>query len=101
VTDTDMNIDQALDRQNERLNRLSNAVGNLVEALFPVLNPERDGTAEAKGDTDVPLVAPVLAKLNDNNDRIHEMYSQIFEITDRLAIRATPEKEEAALDSSH
>ena len=49
MTDTDTTIDQALARQEERINRLSNAVGNLAEALFPVLNPERDGVAANKG----------------------------------------------------
>lgn len=101
MIDTDATIDQALERQNERLNRLSNAIGHLAEALCPVLTPEVDGNCNIEGEIDSPLVAPVLGKLNENNGRIHVLYSQIFALTDRLAIKPTPEKKDAALDTTH
>ena len=98
--DADTTVEQAMSRQDERINRLSNAVANLEEALTPILNPELDGEKEMRGELASPALAPVLLKLNDNNERIHYLYSRIFALTDRLALKPAPQKEEAALDSS-
>ena len=92
MTDTDATIDHGLSRQEERINRLENAVEGLERAPMSVLVPDLDGVCE-KGwpeDSDVPIMAPVMLKININNDRIHNLYSRIFNLTDRLAISERP-----------